>query len=132
MSRVEIENKIENIKKDVYYSDTDRYDINLFSDEFRAKELSVYAENTSAIKSIEESVFNLPAAKGQEEYSELKEEIFAYKSLDIQYHNNENSNSKSYIISGIIMVIIFCFVCIYYFIKRKKNREDDNYICKYN
>ena len=60
MSRIEIENKMENTKRDTYYSDTDRYEMNLFTDEFRGKEIQVVTGKETILKTLDESVFYVP------------------------------------------------------------------------
>ncbi len=123
---------MENTKRDTYYSDTDRYEMNLFTDEFRGKEIQVVTDKETILKTLDESVFYVPTIEAGVEYSEVQEYMFADKPWNVQYRDKENSGAVAYIISGILMMMVFCFVSVYYFAKRKKNRKDDNYICKYS
>ena len=119
-SRLNIDYAIKEKSTDFYYSVTDMYDIELFTDDFRQEEEKIIEESTLKHENLNSYFFKKIIAP-TEPFNQIENQLFMGKTYEIKYKNYSDS-SNMFFATGICILtsILTLGICIIITNKIKK------------
>lgn len=127
--RIEIENNINGTPRDLYYSVTDMYGLDLFSRDFREKKKTIEEAALLEKQELRQEVFGQEKKVAANPYEKVTSQIFLQDTWESRYREQESQGYLGYAVTGGMIACIFTAVICRYFIRRRERRQkSDPYI----
>lgn len=127
--RIEIDNTINGKPRDLYYSVTDLYGLDLFSENFRENKKVIDETNLLEKQELQQKVFGQEKKTVTNPYEKVASQMFLQDTWESRYREEESQGYFGYVLASSLMACVFAAVICRYFIRRRERREQsDPYI----
>ncbi|MFT3984216.1 MAG: hypothetical protein QM697_09915 [Lachnospiraceae bacterium] len=127
--RIEIENNIKSTSRDLYYSVTDVYGMDLFARDFREKKKTIEENVLLEKQELQQGVFEQEKKTAADPYEKIISQMFLQETWESRYREQQSRGYMGYAVTGSIIACIFTAVTCRYFIRRRERRQkSDPYI----